>query len=93
MPTLGLASRWQCIPLSDCLSKTCLHGNREVELRAHGQGGAYGCPADCWSLGAVLHVMLVAKFPSFDVVRYLLLSSLLIYPNNLTSTCRRASLD
>lgn len=40
-----------------------------MELRAHGQGGAYGFPADCWSLGAVLHVMLVAKFPAFDVVR------------------------
>jgi hypothetical protein len=41
---------------------------REVELRAHGQGGTYGFPADCWSLGAVLHVMLVARFPEFDVV-------------------------
>ncbi len=41
----------------------------EVELLAHGQGRDYGCPADCWSMGAVLHVMLVAKFPEFDVVR------------------------
>lgn len=40
----------------------------EVELLAHGQGRDYGCPADCWSMGAVLHVMLVAKFPEFDVV-------------------------
>lgn len=40
----------------------------EVELLAHGQGKAAGFPADCWSLGAVLHVMLVAKFPEFDVV-------------------------
>ena len=23
-------------------------------------------PADCWSLGAVLYVMLVARFPEFE---------------------------
>lgn len=41
----------------------------EVELLAHGEGRDYGRPADCWSLGAVLFVALVGKFPEFDVVR------------------------
>lgn len=27
--------------------------------------GTYGAPADCWSMGAVLYVMLVARFPEF----------------------------
>jgi serine/threonine protein kinase len=38
----------------------------EVEQTASGQGGTYGSPADCWGLGAVLYVMLVARFPEFD---------------------------
>lgn len=29
-------------------------------------GGTYGLAADCWSLGAVLYVMLVARFPEFE---------------------------
>lgn len=37
----------------------------EVELTSKG-GGTYGLPADCWSLGAVLYVMLVARFPEFE---------------------------
>mmetsp|Transcript_7380 Transcript_7380/g.12421 ORF Transcript_7380/g.12421 Transcript_7380/m.12421 type:complete len:993 (-) Transcript_7380:289-3267(-) len=37
----------------------------EVEFTAKGQGGTYGAPADCWSMGAVLYVMLVARFPEF----------------------------
>lgn len=38
----------------------------EVEARAYGRGGGYGTKVDCWSLGAVLYVMLVARFPEFD---------------------------
>jgi len=38
----------------------------EVEARAYGRGGGYGVKVDCWSLGAVLYVMLVARFPEFD---------------------------
>lgn len=38
----------------------------EVEYTSHGQGGVYGLAADCWSLGALLHVMLVARFPEFE---------------------------
>jgi len=40
----------------------------EVELIGKGQSasGRYGVEVDCWSLGAVLYVMLVAKFPEFD---------------------------
>jgi serine/threonine protein kinase len=38
----------------------------EVEYTAKGLGGTYGLPADCWSLGAVLYVMLVARFPEFE---------------------------
>jgi len=38
----------------------------EVEFTAKGIGGTYGPPADCWSLGAVLYVMIVARFPEFD---------------------------
>lgn len=38
----------------------------EVELTAMGKGGTYGPAADCWGLGAVLYVMLVARFPEFD---------------------------
>ena len=38
----------------------------EVEFTAKGIGGTYSSPADCWSLGAVLYVMLVAKFPEFE---------------------------
>ena len=38
----------------------------EVEYTSKGIGGTYGLPADCWSLGAVLHVMLVSRFPEFD---------------------------
>jgi serine/threonine protein kinase len=37
-----------------------------VEARAYGRGHAYGTKVDCWSLGAVLYVMLVARFPEFD---------------------------
>ena len=36
----------------------------EVERAAH-QRVKYGIEADCWSLGAVLYVMLVARFPEF----------------------------
>eukprot|EP00607_Mallomonas_marina_P008044 CAMPEP_0182417790 /NCGR_PEP_ID=MMETSP1167-20130531/2209_1 /TAXON_ID=2988 /ORGANISM="Mallomonas Sp, Strain CCMP3275" /LENGTH=881 /DNA_ID=CAMNT_0024591555 /DNA_START=232 /DNA_END=2877 /DNA_ORIENTATION=- len=39
----------------------------EVELNAKGVQVQYGTPVDCWSLGAVLYVMLVARFPEFDV--------------------------
>ncbi len=38
----------------------------EVEYTGKGLGGTYGLPADCWSLGAVLYVMLVARFPEFQ---------------------------
>jgi hypothetical protein len=38
----------------------------EVEYTSHGRGGVYGLSADCWSLGALLHVMLVARFPEFE---------------------------
>lgn len=37
----------------------------EVEFTSKGSGGTYGVAADCWSLGAVLYVMLVARFPEF----------------------------
>ena len=40
----------------------------EVEYTSKGLGGTYGLPADCWSLGAVLYVMLVARFPEFEQV-------------------------
>lgn len=38
----------------------------EVEYTSKGLGGTYGLPADCWSLGSVLYVMLVARFPEFE---------------------------
>lgn len=38
----------------------------EVEFTSKGVGGTYSFPADCWSLGAVLYVMLVARFPEFE---------------------------
>ena len=38
----------------------------EVEYTSKGLGGRYGTPADCWSLGALLYVMLVARFPEFE---------------------------
>jgi serine/threonine protein kinase len=38
----------------------------EVEYTSKGLGGTYGVAADCWSLGAVLYVMLVARFPEFE---------------------------
>ena len=31
---------------------------------------SYSFPVDCWSLGAVLYVMLVARFPEFEVKNY-----------------------
>lgn len=37
-----------------------------MEYTSRGLGGTYGLPADCWSLGAVLYVMLVARFPEFE---------------------------
>ena len=37
-----------------------------MEARAYGRGNAYTTKVDCWSLGAVLYVMLVARFPDFD---------------------------
>lgn len=40
----------------------------EVEYTSKGQGGTYGVSADCWSLGALLHVMMVARFPEWAVV-------------------------
>ena len=43
-----------------------LHTAPEVEYTSKGLGGTYGLPADCWSLGAVLYVMLVARFPEFE---------------------------
>lgn len=42
----------------------------EVEYTSKGKGGTYGLPADCWSLGAVLYVMLVARFPEFEQEQY-----------------------
>lgn len=39
----------------------------EVEERPGGRGKPYGTPVDCWSLGAMLYVMLVARFPEFQV--------------------------
>jgi serine/threonine protein kinase len=39
----------------------------EVEFASKTAGVTYGTPADCWSLGAVLYVMLVARFPVFEV--------------------------
>ena len=37
----------------------------EVEMLSSRQG-TYGHEVDCWSLGAVVYVMLVARFPEFD---------------------------
>lgn len=39
----------------------------EVEEKAGGRGKPYGTPVDCWSLGAMLYVMLVARFPEFQL--------------------------
>ncbi|CAN0161810.1 unnamed protein product, partial [Laminaria digitata] len=39
----------------------------EVEEKRGGKGKPYGTPVDCWSLGAMLYVMLVARFPEFQV--------------------------
>ncbi|CAM9598601.1 unnamed protein product [Ectocarpus sp. 13 AM-2016] len=39
----------------------------EVEEKKGGKGKPYGTPVDCWSLGAMLYVMLVARFPEFQV--------------------------
>jgi serine/threonine protein kinase len=46
-------------------------------------GGVYGLAADCWSLGAVLHVMLVARFPEFERDKKGLIT--LILPNKYWS--------
>ena len=35
-------------------------------MRNDGSGPGYGVEVDCWSIGAVLYVMLVARFPEFD---------------------------
>ncbi|CAM9223814.1 unnamed protein product [Chrysoparadoxa australica] len=44
----------------------------EVQMRGgtdgEGQGRTYGTGVDCWSLGAVLYVMLSARFPEFHMV-------------------------
>lgn len=45
----------------------------EVEEKPSGRGKPYGTPVDCWSLGAMLYVMLVARFPEFQVQVTLLL--------------------
>lgn len=39
----------------------------EVEEKQGGRGKPYGTPVDCWSLGAMLYVMLVARFPEFQL--------------------------
>lgn len=39
----------------------------EVEEKKGGKGKPYGTPVDCWSLGAMLYVMLVARFPEFQL--------------------------
>lgn len=55
----------------------------EVEFTSKGIGGTYGLPADCWSLGAVLYVMLVARFPEFEKVMGKLLDYLWILHSNV----------
>lgn len=40
----------------------------EVEAASQTRGRTYGPAVDCWSLGAVLYVMLVARFPEFQYI-------------------------
>lgn len=40
----------------------------EIEAASRTRGRTYGPAVDCWSLGAVLYVMLVARFPEFQYI-------------------------
>ena len=40
----------------------------EVEAASRSSGRTYGQPVDCWSMGSVLYVMLVARFPEFQYI-------------------------
>jgi serine/threonine protein kinase len=40
----------------------------EIEAASQSKGRTYGSAVDCWSLGAVLYVMLVARFPEFQYI-------------------------
>lgn len=59
----------------------------EVEEKKGGKGKPYGTPVDCWSLGAMLYVMLVARFPEFQVqVRPFFVSLLLMFRGKVGSS-------